>query len=67
MGDEWIIAHTAEVVWSVVLPSRSSSCLLADLGHGRDTSDIPDDSDAQGKLVLGYVEPGSTNEHLDIG
>jgi len=30
-----------------------------------DTRDIPEESNAEGKILLGYAQDGSRNEHLD--
>lgn len=67
-GDEWKVGSRVRVVWYVLnFFLHLIYAWLMRCSCRRDTNDMPDKGNPEGKLLLGYIEPGSANEHLDLG
>ena len=73
-GDDWKVGSWVKVIWFVarslftsVFPNFVSNLVCLYICWCRDTKGIPDGSNLEGKVLLGHVEEGSENEHLDIG
>ncbi len=62
----WTKETEVTVTWCGV--SRSGPGITLTELSLRSTSDMPESvTNSKGKLLLGYLEPGSSNEHLDLG
>lgn len=66
-SDVWMTGSHVTVTWQVIAYLLSDNFELIGF-FCRDTRDMPADvTNKQGKVLLGHIDDGSHNEHLDIG